>query len=105
MAVLIIGLSIADKEQYEEVKKKNFKEIDNIKDFYLRGAFNYENLNTVDKVLMNMLKLSLKSKKEEEMDENTKGMLDAYINPVDFTNKDNIKPIIEWVNSTSLLNN
>lgn len=105
LAVLIIGLSIADKEQYEEVKKKNFKEIDNIKDFYLRGAFNYENLNTVDKVLMNMLKLSLKSKKEEEMDENTKGMLDAYINPVDFTNKDNIKPIIEWVNSTSLLNN
>ena len=28
-------------------------------------------------------------------------MLDAYINPVDFTDKNNIKPIIETVNLIS----
>ena len=38
---------------------------------------------------------------EEEMDENTKGMLEAYNTPIDFTDKNNIKPIIEAINSLS----
>lgn len=43
----------------------------------------------------------LKTQKEEEMDENTKGMLEAYNTPIDFTDKNNIKPIIEAINSLS----
>lgn len=101
LIVFYVGLSIIENQIYEEIKKNNFKDADNIKQFYLRGAFNYSNLTTTDKLMMNMFKRILKKKKEEEMDENTRGMLDAYINPVDFTDKNNIKPIIEMVNFIS----
>ena len=40
---------------------------------------------------MNVFKMILKRQKEEEMDENTKGMLEAYNTPVDFTQKEAIK--------------
>lgn len=97
LIVFYVGLSIMDDKIYEEVKKNNFKDVKNIKQFYLRGAFNYENLNITDKLMMNMLKIILKRQKEEDMDENTKGMLDAYVTPVDLTDKESIKPIIKSI--------
>lgn len=100
--VFSVGLSIMDDKVFEEVNKNNFKDMENIKHFYLRGAFNYKNLTASDKLMMNMFKMMLKKQKEEEMDENTKGMLDAYTTPVDFTDKDSIKPIIEAVNVINL---
>lgn len=102
LIVFYVGLSIMENSIYEEINKNNFKDADNIKQFYLRGAFNYNNLTITDKLMMNMFKIILKSKKEEEIDENTKGMLDAYINPIDFTDKNNIKPIIDMVNLINL---
>lgn len=99
LIVYYVGLSIMDDRVYEEVKKNNFKDDDDIKQFYLRGAFNYNKLTTTDKLMINMFKVILKRQKEEEMDENTRGMLDAYTNPIDFTDKDSIKPIIDEVNN------
>ena len=64
--------------------------------------FNYQKLNFVDKIMMTIFKFILKKQKEEEMDDNTKGMLDAYDNPVDFVNKESIKPIIESLNTMKL---
>lgn len=101
LILFYVGLSIMDDKIYEEVKKKNFANVDNIKQFYLRGAFNYEKLTILDKLMMNIFKIMLKTQKEEEMDENTKGMLEAYNTPIDFTDKNNIKPIIEAINSLS----
>lgn len=102
LILFYVGLSIMDDKVYEEVKKNNFPDIDNIKSFYLRGAFNYKKLTTSDKLMMNVFKIVLKRQKEEEMDENTKGMLEAYNTPVNFTDKNNIKPIIEAVNVMDL---
>ena len=51
---------------------------------------------------MNVFKMILKRQKEEEMDENTKGMLEAYNTPVDFTQKEAIKPIVESVKEITL---
>ena len=78
LIVFSVGLSIMDDKILEEVNKNNFKDTDNIKHFYLRGAFNYKNLTAPDKLMMNMFKMILKRQKEEEMDENTKGMLEAF---------------------------
>ena len=92
-----MGLSIidnTDNKEYKEIKEKNFKDMKDINTFYLRGAFNYQKLNFIDKIMMTIFKFILKKQKEEEMDDNTKGMLDAYDNPVDFVNKESIKPII-----------
>lgn len=101
LIVFYVGLSIMDDKVYEEVKKRNFGDINSIKDFYLRGAFNYKKLTAGDKVMMNMFKMILKKQKEEEIDENTRGMLEAYNTPVDFIDKESIKPIVDAVKITN----
>jgi len=63
--------------------------------FYLRGGFNYSKLNFSNKVLMQLLKIKMIMKKNKSADK--KGMLAAYSNPVDFTNKKNISPVIEYI--------
>lgn len=63
--------------------------------FYLRGGFDFDKLTAKDKVLMKMLKVKLQKTKERTEDE--QGMLDAYDTPVDFSDKENIRPLIEFV--------
>jgi len=63
--------------------------------FYLRGGFDFDKLTAKDKVLMKMLKIRLQSIKKRTEDE--QGMLDAYDTPVDFSDKANIEPLIEYV--------
>lgn len=99
LIVFSVGLSTPRKEVYEEVEKNNLNGFGDVKHFYLRGAFNYKNLTMIDKLLMNMMKLKLKSIKEEDMDEDAKGMLEAYTSPIDFTDKENIKDLLEYVNA------
>lgn len=69
--------------------------MNSIKTFYLRGGFDYTKLNTVDKILMNMLKIRLKLKKQRTEDE--QGMLDAYDIAEYHCNKENIKNLINYV--------
>ena len=98
IVVFSVGCSTGKREEdIKGVEKVNFKGLQDIKHFYLRGAFNYQNLNMIDKVMMNMLKIKLKKIKEEDRDEDTRGMLDAYINPMNFANKDNIKLLVSYV--------
>ncbi|GAA0696369.1 flavodoxin domain-containing protein [Paraclostridium ghonii] len=94
--VFSVGCASGKSDELKSIEDINFKNLDNIKHFYLRGAFNYQNLNMVDKILMDMMKMKLKRIKEEERDDDAKGLLDAYINPIDFTDKDNIKPLISY---------
>ena len=63
--------------------------------FYLRGGFDFSKLTYGDKILMKMLKVRLQKLKERTEDE--QGMLDAYDMPVDFRDKNNIKPLIEFI--------
>ncbi|NSA18109.1 hypothetical protein FHU25_002170 [Clostridium saccharobutylicum] len=45
------------------------------------------------------MKNKIKSKKKEDLTDEEKEMLDAYDNPVDFTNKKYIEKLIDYVNS------
>lgn len=71
------------------------KQQKNIGHFYLRGGFDFSKLTSGDKILMKMLKVRLQKLKERTEDEQR--MLDAYDTPVDFRDKDNIKPLIDFV--------
>ncbi len=62
--------------------------------FYLRGGFDFSRLTAGDKVLMKMMKAHLLSKKERT--EAEQGLLDAYDTPVDFRDRENIRPLIEY---------
>lgn len=63
--------------------------------FYLRGGFDFSRLTKGDKILMKMLKMRLQSLKNPTEDD--LGLLAAYDNPVDFSDKANIKDLIEYV--------
>ncbi len=63
--------------------------------FYLRGGFDYGRLNGGDRLLMNLLKARLK--KQKDPDEETRGLLAAYETPVDFTDKERLKELLEYV--------
>lgn len=76
----------------QDVRKKiNF--------FYLRGAFNYSKLSWLDKLMMRALKLKLKMKKEEELDDDSRELLASFNKPVDWTDKKVIIPIVECIRS------
>ncbi len=56
-----------------------------IKFFYLRGGFDYNKLDFANKILMNLLKIKLRFKKNKTSDE--KEMIAAYSKSIDFTKK------------------
>lgn len=92
--VFAVGATPASADVPEEVINANFSpgERARIRFFYLRGGFDYSKLGLADKLLMNLLKLKIKGKKERTPDE--KGMLAAYARPVDFRKKDSIKDLV-----------
>lgn len=99
-AVFAVGASPARKEIIAEVKNKNFssEEQQHFKFFYLRGGFNFEKLGLKDKILMKMMRWQLqrKKKKGEKLSNDEAGMLAAFDQPVDFSERENIKGILDY---------
>lgn len=97
--VFTVGLSSEEDKLLNSIMEKNFDEEigNNIKLFYLRGSFNYRELSIGDKAMMSILKIDLKSKKDE-LDEDGKGMLEAFNAPIDFCDKKSIEKVIICVN-------
>lgn len=93
--VFATGVTPPRDEDLAKVWEANFSEEqrDKIKKFYFRGGFNFSKLSAVNKMMMSMMKLKLKGEKEPS--EDAKGMLEAMEKPVDFTDKENIRPLIK----------
>lgn len=93
------GATPSRSEDIEKVKNANFtpEQQKYIRFFYLRGGFDYTRLKLIDKVLMNLLKLKIKSKNKNKLIPDEKGMLAAYDEPIDFTSKKNIEELILYV--------
>lgn len=99
IAVFATGASSAREDIIAEVKNNNFSEAEQeyFEFFYLRGGFDFNKLSLKDKILMLMMKWKLKRKAVSELDEEEKGLLDAFETPVDFTDKNNIKDLIAYI--------
>jgi menaquinone-dependent protoporphyrinogen IX oxidase len=100
IVVFSVGASPARKEALDDVLDHNFTDEmkAKISYFHLRGAFNFNELNFMDKLLMSLLRIKLKRKKEKELDEDSKGLLACYDHPVDWKDKKAIIPIVECIN-------
>jgi len=103
VVVFATGVSPLREDVVSEVRNKNFtfEQQKFIRFFYLRGGFNYHKLNFFDKVLMILLKTSikLKIKRKKKLTSDEIGMLKIYDKPADFTRKNNIDGIITYVTS------
>jgi menaquinone-dependent protoporphyrinogen IX oxidase len=97
--VFACGASPPRESVKKEVLEKNFsdKERYRMRFYYFRGGFDYDRLSFIDSILMRLMKFNLKRKKDLTPDE--KGMLAAYDHPVDFTKKENLSGIVDYVKS------
>lgn len=68
-----------------------------IKLFHLRGGMDYSKLTPIHKAMMKMLYTSLKKKSPEDMSEEDKGIIESYGKAIDFSDKNSIAPIIQYV--------
>ncbi|MDL2311021.1 flavodoxin domain-containing protein, partial [Peptostreptococcaceae bacterium OttesenSCG-928-C18] len=100
LIIFTVGLSNPETTDYTEIITLNKRYIhsENIKFFHLRGEIDYSNLNFIDRLLMAMVKkVRIDKKKKTELTEEEKYMLDTYNKCVNFTNKESITPIINYI--------
>ena len=97
LIVVGVGITPPREADIKTVIENNFNEREQkeIKFFYVRGGFDYKKLSRADKILMTLLKWKISLKKRKTADE--KGMLEAYERPLDFSRRENIKEIVEFV--------
>lgn len=91
-----VGAGPEKKEAIDEMRNKNLtqEEQERIKMFYMRGGFDFRKLGFLDKLMMNVMRLVLLSKKEKTDEQ--KKLLASYAHPVDFTNKKNTEELIRF---------
>jgi len=100
LIVFTVGLaSPVDTSIYKPIIEKNIPEEmrGSIKFFHLRGGIDYGELNMVHKGMMAMLKKMVGKKKEEDKTEEDRQMLETYGQRVDFSDRDSINPLVEYV--------
>ncbi|HHV09522.1 MAG TPA: flavodoxin [Clostridiales bacterium] len=95
LIVFAVGASPVREDTIHAVRSANIPaELnDTIEFYYLRGGFNYDKLSRLNKILMQLKKQQLK--RMENPDADARGMLESFNHPLDFTNRKNLKPILE----------
>lgn len=71
----------------------------NIKLFYFRGGFDYSALKFKDKLMMSLLRLKIKMKPEKDRTADEKGMINVYDQRTDFSQKNSINELVDYVDS------
>lgn len=100
--IYFTGASPSMSFELEDITSRNFnsEEQKRFKFYYFRGGFDFNKCTFIDKILMLMLKVKMKSdSKKRELTADEKGMLEAYSQSVDFTKANKIKPLIDYVSS------
>ena len=99
IVIFACGASPGSKKDLDHIIKHNFTEQELARNafFYLRGGFDFSKLDFFNKILMRLMKWTLARKKNRTEDEN--GMLAGFDHPVDYSQKENIKNLIEFCRS------
>lgn len=95
--IFTTGASPPKTNTISEVRDINFsvEEQKQIQFYYFRGGFDFNKLNFINKILMTLFKWKTQLKRDKTSDD--KGMLAVYSKPMDFTKKENIKELLEYV--------
>ena len=99
--IFTIGLSENNDKTIKKITDDNFNEeiLNKVKLFYFKGAFDYNNLTFLDKIMMKGLKKSLENKSWDDLEEGNKELLRNFYSHMDFTDKKSVTPIVELVSS------
>jgi len=96
LIIFATGASPSNEKIPKEVLDKNFtpEQQKMVRFFYFRGGFDFSKLDIFHKIIMTMFRWMIQSKKNRTPDE--EGMLSAYSKPMDYTNKDYIKELVDY---------
>ena len=67
--------------------------------FYFRGKMNYQELSLKDKILMTGLRVSISNKKQSDISNYEKMILEVIDKPIDFIDKKSIDILLNNVSS------
>ena len=97
--VVAVGATLQKEEAVKAVKGRNLPPamLDKVPFFLLRGGLNYKRMHLSDRFLMYLQLLLSKSKKPEERDDDSKGVIGTYGKVVDFTKKKSIEPVVRAI--------
>jgi menaquinone-dependent protoporphyrinogen IX oxidase len=95
--VFAVGASPYDEKAMTSLKERNFKtEFSHIPCFYCRGAWNEEIMSWKDRILCHLLKKAVAKKDPATYEPWETALMQAIGSNYDWTDKENIKPIIEY---------
>lgn len=97
LVVFAVGASPQKEGLIEELRAHNFVDYQPDNVFYLRGGFDFKKLDMINKIIMFIFVNILKLKSKKSSDD--KGMIGAYKSPVDFTSRENITDLVNYVKS------
>ena len=99
--VFTVGLADPETTDYSGIIQKAFtpEQREKISLFHLRGGVDYSRLGNADKILMHMMKRHTQRKPEADRTEDDRIFLETYGGQIDFSDKDTISPLVEFVNN------
>lgn len=98
IAVFAVGASPYDKKAMDGIIEHNFKgDMADIPCFYCRGAWKESAMTFRDRTLCKMLKSSLEKKDPATYEPWEAALVDAIGSDSDFTDEDNLKPILDFI--------
>jgi menaquinone-dependent protoporphyrinogen IX oxidase len=97
--VYCVGASPYEQEAFAEIYKHNFKDkLEGIKCFYCRGAWKENEMTFPDRTLCKMLQKAVVKKEPTTYAVWEKALMSATGQNCDWTDKEYIKPLVEYVN-------
>lgn len=95
LIVFAVGLSYESDTVINHIKTNNLEKykIPYNHFFYLRGAFDYDNLSLKHKIMMRALASKVK-KKDDELNAEAQGILDCMTDPINALSIDQITPLL-----------
>lgn len=100
IAVFSVGASPYDEAAFKQFYDHNFQgEIAGLPCFYLRGAWDTDNMSFTDRTLCKMLYKSLLKKDPTTYEPWEKALVEAYVEKKDWTDKAALIPILDFINN------
>ena len=101
LSVFMVGMREFDEDYINSILENNIPKevINNIKTFYFRGKMNYQELSLKAKILMTGLRVSISNKKQSDISNDEKMILEVIDKPIDYIDKKSIDILLNNVSS------
>ena len=101
LSVFMVGMREFDEDYINSILEDNIPKqvINNIKTFYFRWKMNYQELSLKDKILMTGLRVSISNKKQSDISNYEKMILEVIDKPIDYIDKKSIDILLNNVSS------